>query len=416
MELCQALLYEQQLLDNDVIELNDSLEVTQDRHLADTNDHFLLVVDTTAAFEQSHDVKTLTTATNTPPELRTFTWFEAILLILCLTGIIGNLLNLLVLTKRRFRTTLGNLESSANYGLVSLALSDLAFCAVVLPHAFLPGISGYYDGYTRGPWLLAYKLYGVASINLLQMTSTWIVIIIAINRWIVVTFPFQAKAWIDRRLTIISIIGVCVASIVLTLPYYIRLKIAHCRNHAGDVMYELTQAWDVDVQRDVQFYLKWIWPIVANFIPLLILMICNVQLIMRVKHTHQERMDVGRRVSSNKCTESKVTVTLLSIVFMYLLFVTPAEIIRYVNPYAAWGETGIVVAKCFNLSITLNFAFNFLLYCIVNATFRQTAREILRPKKRHVTTSVKQQLQGHERYMRVNSHQRSSSKTEASTL
>ena len=144
-------------------------------------------------------------------------------------------------------------------------------------------------------------------------------------------------------------------------------------------------------------------------------MICNVQLIMRVKHTHQERMDVGRRVSSNKCTESKVTVTLLSIVFMYLLFVTPAEIIRYVNPYAAWGETGIVVAKCFNLSITLNFAFNFLLYCIVNATFRQTAREILRPKKRHATTSVKQQL-GHERYMRVNSHQRSSSKTEASTL
>ena len=66
-------------------------------------------------------------------------WFEGILLCLCVIGVSGNILNLLVLTRRRFCSSLNNLESSANYGLIALAISDLCFCLVVLPHVFLSG-------------------------------------------------------------------------------------------------------------------------------------------------------------------------------------------------------------------------------------------------------------------------------------
>ena len=64
-------------------------------------------------------------------------WFESILLCLCIIGVSGNILNLLVLTRRRFCSSLNKLESSANYGLIALAVSDLCFCLVVLPHVFL---------------------------------------------------------------------------------------------------------------------------------------------------------------------------------------------------------------------------------------------------------------------------------------
>ena len=66
-------------------------------------------------------------------------WFEGVLLCLCLIGVSGNILNLLVLTRRRFSSSLNKLESSANYGLIALAISDLCFCVMVLPHVFLSG-------------------------------------------------------------------------------------------------------------------------------------------------------------------------------------------------------------------------------------------------------------------------------------
>ena len=345
-----------------------------------------------------------------------FNWFESILLLLCLIGILGNILNLLVLTKRRFRTTLNNLESSANYGLVALAVTDLCFCLLVMPHVFLPGLTGYSRGYMRSSVVLAYKVYGISAINLFQMTSTWIIIIIAINRWIVVMYPLRAKQWIDKKFTVYSIIGVFFLSILLTLPHFCNMTIRQCYSLDGQIMYEMRYVWGLSDSFTpyLAFYLRWIWPIFANFLPLIVLSFCNVQLVFKVKSTMRQEppFNVGRRVTHNKMVESKVTVTLLSIVLMYLLLVTPGEIIRYINPFSSWGETGLIVAKCLNLTLTANFAFNFLLYCAVNASFRQTVREMLRPRKQQ-QLSIRSD---HYKRIAVQRGTRTSYKTEASIL
>jgi hypothetical protein len=52
--------------------------------------------------------------------------------LICTFGICGNLLNLIVLTRKRLQCSMDRMEKSAHVGLVALALSDLFFCLFYL--------------------------------------------------------------------------------------------------------------------------------------------------------------------------------------------------------------------------------------------------------------------------------------------
>ena len=64
----------------------------------------------------------------------------------CLFGIVGNLLNLTILTRRKLQKSFRTLEQAANLCLVSLAVSDLMFCVFAFPTMFLPIDDVYSEG------------------------------------------------------------------------------------------------------------------------------------------------------------------------------------------------------------------------------------------------------------------------------
>ena len=49
---------------------------------------------------------------------------------ICVFGIVGNLLNLVVLTRKRLQTYMDYIEKSSNIRFVALAVSDMIFCLV----------------------------------------------------------------------------------------------------------------------------------------------------------------------------------------------------------------------------------------------------------------------------------------------
>jgi len=55
----------------------------------------------------------------------------------CLFGVVGNVLNLIVLTRRRLQHSMDGLERSVRLGLVALAVSDAIFCLLYLLATFL---------------------------------------------------------------------------------------------------------------------------------------------------------------------------------------------------------------------------------------------------------------------------------------
>ena len=59
-----------------------------------------------------------------PPET-SIQWYEVVIPAVCAFGVIGNILNLVVLTKQRIDTKMDRLEKSATYGLIALAFSDM---------------------------------------------------------------------------------------------------------------------------------------------------------------------------------------------------------------------------------------------------------------------------------------------------
>jgi len=57
---------------------------------------------------------------------------------ICVFGIIGNLLNLVVLTRKRLQCSMDRMEKSAHVGLVALAVSDMMYCVFHLCTLFVP--------------------------------------------------------------------------------------------------------------------------------------------------------------------------------------------------------------------------------------------------------------------------------------
>ncbi len=305
------------------------------------------------------------------PRSHGLSWADIAIPSICAFGVIGNLLNLLVLTRRRLLHSMDRLEKSATYGLVALAFSDMMFCVAVFPHGFLSQ-----HGYAlqwEYIYELYYKIYGIASINLFIMVSTWLVVSMAVNRYIVVVYPFHARRVLGTARTIITIIALYAMSFTFTLPFYLHKTIKPCQWLQGDTMYELANFFNLEVSASIRTYIRWAWPIFAVFIPVIILAFCNIRLIqaLRLATVARKRTCQGQVLRDSS---QKVTLTLVIIVLMILLLVSPSEILRYINPFKAWGKAGAVVALVSNVMQTFNFAFNFVLYCAVNATFRQTLK------------------------------------------
>ena len=303
-------------------------------------------------------------------------WFETVIPIVCVLGIMGNILTLLILTRPKMLAGMDRLEKSATYGLVALALSDMLFCVTVCPHSFI-AISRREVEPAYG-YALYYRVYGIAAINLFLMISTWLVVTISVQRFMVVVYPFQARHLLSGCNTVLSILLVYVASVVCTAPHFMHSTVRKCQTLDGRVMLQIadTKIWQPEVTIKLRWYMIWIWPIIADFIPLLVLVVCNSTLIRELRMAaKQRRLSCnGRKV---KGVNHRVTLTLVVIVVMFFVLVCPAEILKYINPFKAWGVAGHVVASVANVMQTLNFACNFALYCAVNRHFRQTLTSLV---------------------------------------
>ncbi len=297
-------------------------------------------------------------------------WFAITIPTICILGVIGNGMTVVVLTRRRLLSSMDRLEKSANYGLIALAFSDMMFCVLVFPQTFITEMNPPIHNHLV--YQLYYKIYGSACINLFLMISTWLIVAMAVNRYIVVIYPFRARQTLGTRRTLCSLLLVYIGSLIFTLPFFLHVGIYKCKNNEMDLMFYFNKRWHPDVSDVVRFYIRWIWPIFADFIPVLVLAWCNTHLIreLRAASINRRRTCQGQQV---KDSGQKVTLTLVIIVLMLLLLVSPSEILRYVDPYR-WGEVGILVAMITNTMQALNFALNFVLYCVVNANFRNTIK------------------------------------------
>ena len=298
--------------------------------------------------------------THTWIQTRQFSSADIAIMSLCTIGIIGNLLNLLMLSAKRCLKKLQSLEDNANLILHVLAVSDLLFCIVAIVFPFTKNIPYYVRSSDVGYLLLRY--YGLACNNLFLMTSTYMVVLLAVERYIAMYYPLQAKLLGKPCSTLWFIVLFVVLCVGATLPYFINNVVVPCYSTTSqEVLFECIPRWQND---DLLIgYMTTVWPALAVFIPLTIVFFCNIRLVQGLKKVTSKR-------------KYQVTLILIVIVFLSVILVIPAEIIKLMDPYKTFGDNAFIVAHTVNAMQTANFAVNVFLYCVLDREYRQIFKTV----------------------------------------
>ena len=304
-------------------------------------------------------------------------WYKILLLIVSLTGIAGNTLSLIVLTRHRMLRRVNRMERSGNYCLIALALSDICFCVAQLPEAINPSDCMWHP--VQDKLVLYSKMYGEAVRDTFMALSAWIMVIISINRLIAVTIPLRARNVLTGVKTSIGIAIVSVLSILITLPSYLHFNIVLCQAHGVPSQHvEIEKAMGTEEMWTIWLHYRLrISPILATFMPFGIMVFCNLGLILTLRRASSRRRVLTANDRQSGDVKNKMTATLLSVVVMFMILVLPMEIVLYDYTIFLKDNNAHLFDKIFNIAKAFNFSCNFFLYVMVNAKFRMILRSLI---------------------------------------
>jgi len=124
---------------------------------------------------------------------------------------------------------------------------------------------------------------------------------------------------------------------------------------------------------------NYVWSLLGFVLPVLTLIYCNVYMVRALRESRRMRRMYAVNASVPTSCGSRVTLTLVAVVCMYLVLITPSELMQFYyyivrRDAVELFNTAIVAA---NVLQTTNFSFNFVLYCIVNVHFRKTWKKLI---------------------------------------
>ncbi|VDM30581.1 unnamed protein product [Hydatigera taeniaeformis] len=215
--------------------------------------------------------------------------------IVCVVGMAGNVLNIVVLTSATMR-------SSTSYYLCALAVYDFLYSLTGLPltlrtYPSLEMSSAYMNALT----------YLLPLGNMWSNITTWLTCAFTIERFVAISAPIRSRKISSIRRTQWNIVFISLLIAIITLPDFFGWKIREarrtCSNSAKrsnvkhnpmvpcvEMFYIFESTW-ISTQLD---RFGWSYAIVALFvfIPLVVLTIFNALLIRSVIKSHNERKDI----------------------------------------------------------------------------------------------------------------------------
>lgn len=335
------------------------------------------------------DISTQVTESETPIAGRVTEALDTIVIpFLGFFGIFGNLLNLTILTFRYRKREVDVLEKGALLGLIALAVSDALFCFGLLPNVVSLESETLFECKNVH---LYHRVYGAYYNNVFIKTSTWLTMVIAMARYLGICYPLRARILIGLLSTKIAVAVSFVVWILLSLPLMWTYKIVDVDLVIDNrTMKYLLDAGTFGRNMTLKMTFTYIWAIIGYFIPVAILTFCNVCLIRALRQSEVLRAQSTRGQSkTSRDIHQKITVTLICLVGMFILLVSPSEFLHFyldigIAKHFTSQELAVVIT---NLLQTINFSCHFVLYVTVNVTFRRTLIKVM--------SIVYQKIRGH---------------------
>ena len=290
-------------------------------------------------------------------------------------GCLGNLLSLLVLGRARFRRYgRDGRDSRAYVGLFLLACSDLVFCVGVIPRSFLGIPSGKQHFRSLG-FATYYQAYSSGLLSTACICSTWIMVTVAVMRWLGICHPFWSRHKLYAvRINIVYAV-VIILAIGLNIPTFFQTKLIAYNSQVFNGTFYLIIPGPMDILETkhglVYYYVRCVF---AVLIPAIALIGCHVALVkaLRTSRILHRESNVRERDGVRR---NRVTLTLLVIAMSFILLIVPVQIMEfftYTIENQAHKLPVFSLWRCITRIMEVTaFSFNFLLYVSMNEQFRR---------------------------------------------
>ncbi len=299
---------------------------------------------------------------------------------LCLCGCFGNFMTILVLHKDKIKT-------SNSVLLQALAVFDTCFLLYVVLYVvlrsvypFTGALKTYYD---HQQYFIAFVLpFGWTS----QTATIWMVVLIALDRYIVVSQPLKASIICSIRNAKRGAVFVAVAAVLFNAPrwphYYQVAFPQEMRNSTGTFVSHVTfdsTLWDPELYRLV--YHVGLTFVFLFIVPFALLITLNVKLIKALKKAQRKRLSLTNIHATAKQPTSTRNVNVMMVIIISTFLV--CEFPDFVASIIGAGRFRVdetmyaYYAGVKESLLVLNSSVNFYLYCTFYRRFKATLRSVL---------------------------------------
>lgn len=296
-----------------------------------------------------------------PPHDISFQMRIVTLLIIILCGTIGNVLSFLVLIRRRMRIT------SVYFYLTVLACSDTLVLYMSAFKTWIFELSGF-----------EFMRVSDASCKLTNFlvllglyTSSWVIVLLTIDRCVAVCFPLRA-AWLcsvqhARKLTVGLLALICLYNFHVFWTFGLferRGKIYCCTDPAIPFM-----MYPFEILKLASYC----------FLPFALVLLMNSAIICQIRSARSASLSTQNSSrsggsSGSGASHARVTYMLLTVSFTWFFMTAPFSLLIFLGSI----QSNRIVRTIIFLLMYTNHSVNFFLYCFTGRKFRRELRELFR--------------------------------------
>lgn len=345
------------------------------------------IIDVNALDTYGQPTHSPNTISHTPTALEAFRDSYAplhgyISVFVCVFGIVANVANIVVLTRKNMITT-------TNIILMWLAVTDtmkmLDYVPFVTYFYILKDPDLPYFASRNYSWM-CFLLYHASFSIVCHTVAIWCTIVLAIMRFLIIWFPAKGSMWCSHQRAKICVAVVYVSVVIICIPNYMMntMTVVYetaVDNATGkaftDTIYHSSVRTEgiFPIVSDINFYIQ---ALLVKLVPCVTLTIFTVLLIYAMHKAYKKRMALkseGKKEDADRHHEhNRTTGMLLAVVVLFLITELPQGMLTLLiifipsiqfTVYNPLGDVLDIVALCNN-------AINFVLYCSMSKLFRDT--------------------------------------------
>ncbi|KAG7199190.1 hypothetical protein KM043_018065 [Ampulex compressa] len=273
-------------------------------------------------------------------------------------GVVGNVLVCFVVARNRQMQTVTNLF------ITNLALSDILLCVLAVP--FTP-LYTFLGGWVFGRVLCHLVPYAQGvSVYISTLTLTGI----AVDRFLVIIYPFHPRMRIGACVTII--VAIWMAALLVTLPYGIYMQLedpyALCEEH-----------WPSEPFRKIFSSLTSILQFVVPFFVIAFCYVC-VSIKLNDRARSKPGSKTGKREEADRERKRRTNRMLIAMVTIFGISWLPLNIVNVVDDFYSPANDWSYYRLCFFMTHCLAMSstcYNPFLYAWLNENFRKEFKQVL---------------------------------------